>query len=172
MRRFSRHGFHQTSMRDICREARLSPGAVYNYFRGKDDIIRRLAEMGKAQTETFVAPSGESPGLKEILVRFLSILSDKASAQGFQLDVRLWGEALHDRRLKQIFQNSRNRLLTFLTRAVRGASAPGMSELSVSTARLFSALIAGLELEKAMAPEIDFTPLIPALNRLVENLEG
>ena len=29
---FSRQGFHQTSIQDICREAELSPGAVYRYF--------------------------------------------------------------------------------------------------------------------------------------------
>ena len=36
---FSRQGFHQTSMQDICREAELSPGAVYRYFSSKEDII-------------------------------------------------------------------------------------------------------------------------------------
>lgn len=33
---FSREGFHQTSMQDICREAELSPGAVYRHFSSKE----------------------------------------------------------------------------------------------------------------------------------------
>ena len=36
---FSGQGFHQTSIQDICREAELSPGAVYKYFSSKDHII-------------------------------------------------------------------------------------------------------------------------------------
>jgi AcrR family transcriptional regulator len=36
---FTRKGFHQTTMDDICRQAELSPGAVYRYFSSKDEII-------------------------------------------------------------------------------------------------------------------------------------
>ena len=36
---FSRQGFHQTSVQDICKEAGLSPGAVYGYFPSKEHII-------------------------------------------------------------------------------------------------------------------------------------
>ena len=36
---FARNGFHQTTMQDICREAQLSPGAVYRYFASKEEII-------------------------------------------------------------------------------------------------------------------------------------
>ena len=36
---FSRQGFHQSSVQDICREAGLSPGAVYRYFPSKEHII-------------------------------------------------------------------------------------------------------------------------------------
>jgi TetR/AcrR family transcriptional regulator, transcriptional repressor of aconitase len=39
LRCFARHGFHRTTMQDIFREADLSPGAVYSYFKGKDELI-------------------------------------------------------------------------------------------------------------------------------------
>jgi AcrR family transcriptional regulator len=39
---FSRNGFHRTSMQDIFQEADLSPGAVYSYFKGKDDLVRAI----------------------------------------------------------------------------------------------------------------------------------
>jgi AcrR family transcriptional regulator len=41
---FARDGFHATSMRDIYRECSLSPGAVYNHFASKDEIVRALGE--------------------------------------------------------------------------------------------------------------------------------
>lgn len=38
-RTFSANGFHATSMDDVIKESGLSAGAVYQYFRGKDDLI-------------------------------------------------------------------------------------------------------------------------------------
>lgn len=46
---FARRGFHETSMQDIFTESGLSAGAVYRYFKSKNDIIAALA------TETTVA---------------------------------------------------------------------------------------------------------------------
>jgi AcrR family transcriptional regulator len=37
-------GFRTATMRDICRAARLSTGAVYFYFSGKDEIYSRICE--------------------------------------------------------------------------------------------------------------------------------
>ena len=39
LRCFAREGFHRTTMQDIFGEADLSPGAVYSYFTGKDELI-------------------------------------------------------------------------------------------------------------------------------------
>ena len=39
LRCFARQGFHRTTMQDIFGEAALSPGAVYSYFTGKDELI-------------------------------------------------------------------------------------------------------------------------------------
>lgn len=36
---FHRNGFHPTTMDDIIRESGLSAGAVYTYFRSKDELI-------------------------------------------------------------------------------------------------------------------------------------
>src|SRR5215208_1501844 len=48
LRCFAREGFHRTTMQDIFREADLSPGAVYSYFEGKDELIAAIigATMG------------------------------------------------------------------------------------------------------------------------------
>src|SRR6476620_12318205 len=42
---FARKGFHATSMADVIGEAGLSAGAVYLYFRSKDDIIVAVARQ-------------------------------------------------------------------------------------------------------------------------------
>ena len=43
-RRFARDGFHSTSMADVISESGLSAGAVYRYFRSKEELIGAVAE--------------------------------------------------------------------------------------------------------------------------------
>src|SRR5262245_58299680 len=42
LRCFAQDGFHRTTMQDIFREADLSPGAVYSYFTGKEELIAAI----------------------------------------------------------------------------------------------------------------------------------
>jgi AcrR family transcriptional regulator len=56
LRCFAREGFHRTTMQDIFRESDLSPGAVYSYFKGKDELIAAIV----AEVMSFV---GEAAAL-------------------------------------------------------------------------------------------------------------
>ncbi|WP_433663036.1 TetR/AcrR family transcriptional regulator [Nocardia sp. CA-128927] len=40
---FARKGFHETSMQDVFAESGLSAGAVYRYFKSKNELIAALA---------------------------------------------------------------------------------------------------------------------------------
>ncbi len=42
---FADKGLHNTTMQDIYEATDLSPGAVYNYFSGKDDIVAGAVKM-------------------------------------------------------------------------------------------------------------------------------
>ena len=50
LRCFAREGFHRATMQDIFRESDLSPGAVYSYFNGKDELMMAIV----AETMSFV----------------------------------------------------------------------------------------------------------------------
>lgn len=51
---FARDGFHATSMADIISEAGLSAGAVYRYFRSKEEIIVAAAEWWLAAVDEWL----------------------------------------------------------------------------------------------------------------------
>jgi len=46
---FGRAGFHRTTMHDICREAAVSPGALYVYFDSKEALIAGISERDRAK---------------------------------------------------------------------------------------------------------------------------
>lgn len=53
---FLRHGVHRTSMEDIIRESGLSAGAVYLYFKGKDELILAAISTYMGQLRGFLLP--------------------------------------------------------------------------------------------------------------------
>src|ERR1700685_4704206 len=64
-RRFIKNGFHATSMQDVLTEADLSAGAVYRYFRGKEDIIAAIADEALAELP---APGTDQPDTHPLAV--------------------------------------------------------------------------------------------------------
>ena len=56
---FARSGFHRTTMQDICKEALISPGALYVYFSSKEDLIAGITERDRAEfAERFAELAG------------------------------------------------------------------------------------------------------------------
>lgn len=43
LRCFARKGFHDTTLQDVFRESGLSAGAVYRYFKSKDELVQAIA---------------------------------------------------------------------------------------------------------------------------------
>src|SRR3954454_20910517 len=78
---FTRRGFHQTTMQDICEESKLSPGAVYRYFRSKEEIIEAMcsrAETDDVDTiRVTMARGGTLETLDELARLFLENLEDR-----------------------------------------------------------------------------------------------
>ena len=58
---FSRHGFHRTTMQDICKEAAVSPGALYVYFDSKEGLISGIAERDRNEFQERFAALAAAP---------------------------------------------------------------------------------------------------------------
>ncbi|BAD56300.1 TetR/AcrR family transcriptional regulator [Nocardia farcinica] len=52
---FARKGFHETSMQDVFAESGLSAGAVYRYFKSKNDLVAALAGQTSVQLRSVIA---------------------------------------------------------------------------------------------------------------------
>jgi AcrR family transcriptional regulator len=60
---FSSHGYLQTSIRDLARDADLTTGAIYGHFRNKADLLAAaVSSRMESDLESIAAPTREVPG--------------------------------------------------------------------------------------------------------------
>lgn len=95
---FSRAGFHKTTMQDIIAESGLSAGAIYNYFRGKDELIESIAHERHIEERAVLAETTDTAdlraGLKLLGRRFVEELLTRAGVRKRRVGVLAWAEAL------------------------------------------------------------------------------
>lgn len=170
---FSRSGFHATTMQDICREAAVSPGALYVYFSSKEALIAGLCERNRAEFQArFSALAGasdfmaalallgehyfvEEPRHKQIMCVEMGIESTRNSQVGeiYRSVDRYVGDSFEQlfRRLKE-----------------QGRIAP---DLDIPTlARVFAVIGDGMFWRRAVDPSFDAQLLMPAVVATVEKL--
>ncbi len=66
---FVQSGFRGASMHDICREADMSPGALYRYFPSKESIIEAIAEQDRQADQKALSTMTNGPTLIDGFVR-------------------------------------------------------------------------------------------------------
>ena len=159
---FARNGFHQTTMQEICRQAELSPGAVYSYFESKEAIIEASCGANLEQhAELFQEAMRQGDTLTvldQLVDTFFGMLTEPESDLELCHSVQIWGEVQRNPRLKEIVEGGRNSVLAYIEEIVRGAQERGEinAELDAhSSARVLMSAHDGLVLQRGLDPEVD-----------------
>jgi AcrR family transcriptional regulator len=97
---FSRKGFHETSMQDIFQESGLSAGAVYRYFRSKDELIQAIA-LENQHTLTGglkdLLDQDPVPPIDEIVTSLCATVMSRLGPGGrLRIIFDAWAEAMHN----------------------------------------------------------------------------
>ncbi|MDN3353521.1 TetR/AcrR family transcriptional regulator [Actinomadura sp. DC4] len=97
---FLRKGFHRTSMQDVFAESGLSAGAVYRYFKSKNEIIHAIAterQSGAIKLLETIVKEDPLPPFEEIIERFFGFVQTILDEDGaLRVAPQVWAEALHD----------------------------------------------------------------------------
>src|SRR5206468_9477986 len=96
---FRRLGLSTTGMREIAEEADLSPGNLYYYFSGKDELLRFCQERTLEHMLTAVEKARARPGssavrLREVLRAHVHAMLDELEGATAHLEVELLPEPL------------------------------------------------------------------------------
>jgi AcrR family transcriptional regulator len=158
---FRRRGFHQTTMQDICKEAQLSPGAVYRYFRSKEDIIQAAIDRSTAEWAGLISTfrsEAPNPGdaLDLMAGYFFGRLREPGVMQETRLDIETWPECLRDERLRTGIARQFATLRALFVQTFREAQADGYVKEGPSPEHLFdfvTSVYQGLRLNMLFEPE-------------------
>mgnify|MGYP006287947799 CR=1 FL=1 len=178
---FGRKGVHKTTMQDICEEADLSPGAVYNYFDGKDDIIRGIAEESQGSLDAFFDAVDQDQPVPQVLADIMTRLGafvehpDDAVGGGHRVRVRLWGEALNASDVHELLQENLSHFIERFAELVREGQEDGTVKQDVDPEDLARALLAvhqGMVLQKALSPDTSVKPVFDTVCALLKKVSS
>ena len=172
---FARDGFHRATMQDICREAQLSPGALYHYFSGKDEIVEAIAAERHYRESGFMelaeAAGGGVAGLRALGRAFFRSLADPDERQRRRLGVQVWAEAIRNPAIHDIIMPGIDRPREAIAALVRESQERGelSGELDAdSFARAMIALFQGFVLQQAWDERVDVEAYVATLEAIVD----
>ena len=174
VRSFSRGGLHQTTIEDIRLEAELSRGAVYHYFKTKEDIIDAIRERSAVQAESIYGDmsggDGSTTMLMDLVRATLSEMTAPESAEANRLALFLWAESLVNQRIMDGQLPSFKPYLAELAKSIADAQAEGRAVAQVdpqALARVIAGTVLGLQIQLTWEPEIDMDAAGQALDLML-----
>ncbi|MPZ50515.1 MAG: TetR family transcriptional regulator [Dehalococcoidia bacterium] len=170
---FSRRGFHQTTMQDICEESDLSPGAVYRYFRSKEEIIEGISGLRQQQNAGAIQAAMEKGNTIDALnelIRFFFIEVEPHMWQGTcALLLETITEAPRNETVRSILQRTNGEVRNHLIKLIRESQAKGEFNAALdpeSIARVMMALYQGFVTQRLVDPDFNvlaYTEVMQAL---------
>jgi AcrR family transcriptional regulator len=171
---FVRNGFHVTSMQDVIAEAGLSVGAVYRYFRSKDEIIEAIAEGYAEQIGAVLDDVVSDPGrtLIEAMGTAFEVMETNAGPDGaLRIAVQVWAESVRDasaaRTAARFFQRFRDQFIRVAVRARDRGELPATADPDSTGAALLS-LVVGYGLQRLITGSPDPAAYLAGVRALLD----
>ncbi len=159
---FARNGFEATSMQDIFTASGLSTGAVYRYFRSREEIVEAIAQdaLGTVHTvfDDMLAADPPAP-LEDELARVAGLIESVSGPDGvLRVTVQLWGQALFKPEIGALALQGYGELRGLVTQLVRRAQDAGQIDPDADAPQLGQVLFAvllGFIVQRLLLQDVD-----------------
>lgn len=145
--RFRERGFRQTTIEEICAEARISPGALYRYFDSKADLIAAIALDARAEAESILERIDGAErlleGLGDLAQAFFQTFGGDDGDGALLADV--WAEAARDSQLAMALLTRDEACIARMTAAIERAQASREIYPAIPAREVAETLMAALE---------------------------
>lgn len=170
---FARAGFHRCTMHDICKEAGISPGALYVYFSSKEELIAGIAERDRSRLAGELAEISKSPDLLAALGQLGEHYAVEEPHHKRVLCMEIAAESTRNEAVGAIFRSVDSFVLDsfealFTRAAAEGRIAPTHDTRTV--AQVLALLGDGMFWRRAVDPSFDGRTIMPVIMELVATL--
>jgi AcrR family transcriptional regulator len=175
-----KHGYHQTSMKDIAEETDVAPGLAHYYFETKEDLLVAAIQYGcqpvmKGWLEGALDTGGQvRPGVDAEALARLGFEAAKEDLRRhrdlFALSFDMYGAGLHNPKIatavKAFIDGWRAQVTAVAQAVVAVMPEPPRSEAEAIAAAVWGSLN-GIYLQKLSDPQFDADAAIDALAEMV-----
>ena len=184
---FLRSGFHRTTTDEICKQASITPGGLYHYFGGKDEIIaaviQQQAESAIDRVRALVDSAGGMRGaFGEVARQFIETMNDPDIDDVVRLEIEIWAEGLKSPKLADLSKEAWALRQDWMETMVRRGAEEGLYNTKDVDARglasLLTAILLGMRLGKVLwKDDFDLNGAIAAMfmvhsGRIVMEMPG
>jgi AcrR family transcriptional regulator len=172
---FSRSGFHQTSMNDICQAAGMSPGNLYRYFPSKEAIIAGITERHRAQAAADFDAVEKASSFWEGLAAMARSYMIEHSAEEVNLGMEIMAECRRNPAIAKLFLDFEADVKARLIKLLKTAAARGEIDPSTdieSAAAMLMVIGDGVQLRRVADRSFDVEKVLPLVFQLTETLLG
>jgi TetR/AcrR family transcriptional repressor of uid operon len=166
-------GFHRTTMQDICREAAISPGALYVYFDSKEALIAGISERDRQEFAERLEALAGAPDFMQALRTLGAQYFLENATKDHRMSIDIGLEATRNPRVGEIFRrfdryivDSFETLFNELKQAGRIAPALDIA----TTVKAFMVVADGMFWRRAVDRDFDAERMLPAVLMLIEAL--
>ncbi|WP_448628041.1 TetR/AcrR family transcriptional regulator [Geodermatophilus sp. URMC 64] len=174
--RFAINGFQATGMADVIAASGLSAGAVYRYFRSKDELIEAIVDrvLGRA-AERFerLLEEGHAPDPAEAVATAVDLVVTVGQAGPVDVTrvaVQAWAESLRNPAVAAVagtaYGTMRGYFVEVVRRAQRTGRLPADADPASLGAALFS-LVLGFLLQRLLLGDVEPEAYVAAVGVLV-----
>jgi AcrR family transcriptional regulator len=158
-RRFSRAGFHRTTMHDVAAEAGMSPGNLYRYFTSKNALVAALSERDRTELAAeFQAVHAHPEGLMAAFRELGRRHFEEEPAEKAKLCIEIWAEATRNPEVAKLQTEFDRVLIEEFTAIFEAARQSGAMHTSVdprAAAAILAKLGNGLFVRRATAEDFN-----------------
>lgn len=167
---FARAGFHRCTMQDICREAGISPGALYVYFASKEDLIGGIVDRDRAKLAAQLADLIHAPDLLSALAKLGEHYTVEEPQHKRVLGLEIGGESTRNPTVAATFRSvdayCRQSFEQVFERARQDGKIKPQDDPH-TLAEVVSLIGDGLFWRRAVDPNFDVHKVLPVLIRVV-----
>ncbi len=158
---FVEKGFHNTTMQDIYKASNLSPGAVYNYFSSKEEIVitvlKGFSDWYISSLDSLISEN-PNESLNNIFRFWLSIIKQNDISNRISVQLDFYSEATRNKGIREAMLKNQDATHDRLIELIKHNQRAGVFNARLdplSIARAIMGMVFGIMIHKSLDPEVD-----------------